>query len=130
MKEFDITSIKVNLDLSEAESRVIKETHEQEISNLQNTVKRLKERERGLKAQLLEYSRLKEQETTVRELQSRLKLNSMESKLLTLKVESLQTENKRLVSQTADYNKVLSDLEAARAKIKLLKKKLLSETST
>nr|GFB58464.1 protein CHUP1, chloroplastic [Tanacetum cinerariifolium] len=80
-------------------------------------------------AQLLEYSRLKEQETTVRELQSRLKLNSMESKLLTLKVESLQTENKRLVSQTADYNKVLSDLEAARAKIKLLKKKLLSETA-
>nr|GEY64318.1 leucine-rich repeat protein [Tanacetum cinerariifolium] len=70
-----------------------------------------------------------EQETTVRELQSRLKLNSMESKLLTLKVESLQTENKRLVSQTANYNKVLSDLEAARAKIKLLKKKLLSETA-
>ncbi|GJV44689.1 protein CHUP1, chloroplastic [Tanacetum coccineum] len=135
MKEFDITSIKANIDLSEAESppkgqsRVIKETQEQEINNLQSTVKRLKERERGLKAQLLEYSRLKEQETTVRELQSRLKLNSMESKLLTLKVESLQTENKRLVSQTADYNKVLSDLEAARAKIKLLKKKLLSETA-
>ncbi|GKC48109.1 protein CHUP1, chloroplastic, partial [Tanacetum coccineum] len=135
MKEFDITSIKANIDLSEAESppkgqsRVIKETQEQEINNLQSTVKRLKERERGLKAQLLEYSRLKQQETTVRELQSRLKLNSMESKLLTLKVESLQTENKRLVSQTADYNKVLSDLEAARAKIKLLKKKLLSETA-
>ncbi|GJZ64300.1 ALP1-like protein isoform X1 [Tanacetum coccineum] len=97
MKEFDITSIKANIDLSEAESppkgqsRVIKETQEQEINNLQSTVKRLKERERGLKAQLLEYSRLKEQETTVRELQSRLKLNSMESKLLTLKVESLTT---------------------------------------
>ena len=48
----------------------------------------------------------------------------MESKLLTLKVESLQTENKRLVSQTADYNKVLTDLEAAQAKIKILKKML------
>ncbi|PWA66328.1 hypothetical protein CTI12_AA323890 [Artemisia annua] len=135
MKEFDITSIKVNLDIPEAESppkvqsRVINETCEQEIKNLQNTVKTLKERERDLKAQLLEYSRLKQEETTVRELQSRLKLNSMESKLLTLKVESLQTENKRLESQTADYNKVLSDLEAARAKIKLLKKKLLSETA-
>ncbi|GKE07338.1 protein CHUP1, chloroplastic, partial [Tanacetum coccineum] len=33
------------------------------------------------------------------------------------------------LSQTADYNKVLSDLEAARAKINLLKKKLLSETA-
>ncbi|GJY45113.1 protein CHUP1, chloroplastic [Tanacetum coccineum] len=76
MKEFDTTSIKANLDLSEVESppkgqsRVIKETHEQEINNLQNTVKMLKERERDLKAQLLEYSRLKQQKTTVRELQS------------------------------------------------------------
>nr|GEV92177.1 zinc finger, CCHC-type [Tanacetum cinerariifolium] len=97
MKEFDITSIKANLNLSEAESRVIKETREQEISNLQNTVKRLKEHEHGLKALLLEYSRLKEQETKVRELQSHLEAARAKIKLLKKKLISKTTQNKERI---------------------------------
>lgn len=139
VKEFDITAMKVNLDLeiSESESEsspkgnacVIKETHEQEIKNLTNMVKILKERESNLEIQLLEHYGLKEQETTVKELQNRLKLNNMEAKLLTLKIESLKTENKRLEAQMMDYNKLVADLEAARAKIRVLKRKLRSETT-
>ncbi|GJX28467.1 protein CHUP1, chloroplastic [Tanacetum coccineum] len=55
------------------------------------------------------------------ELQNRLKLNNMEAKIFTLKIESLE-------AQMADYRKCLADLEAARAKIKMLKKRLKSES--
>lgn len=103
-------------------------THEQEIKNLRNTVRILKERENNLEIELLEYYGLKEQETAVMELQNRLKLNNMEAKLYALKIESLQTDNRRLEAQMADYKKVVADLEAARTKIKMLKKKIKSES--
>ncbi|CAK9165325.1 unnamed protein product [Ilex paraguariensis] len=104
-----------------------REDHEQEIKNLTNMVKILKERERNLEIQLLEYYGLKEQETAVMELQNRLKINNMEAKLFSLKIESLQADNRRLEVQVADYAKVVAELEAVKAKIKILKKKLRSE---
>lgn len=102
--------------------------HEQELNSLRNMVKTLKERERSLEIQLLEYYGLKEQETAVMELHNRLKINNMEAKLFNLKIESLQADKRRLEEQVADYARVVSELEAAKAKIKLLKKKLRSET--
>ncbi|KAI3759731.1 hypothetical protein L6452_07758 [Arctium lappa] len=105
-----------------------KDTHEQEITSLRNLVKILKERESNLEIQLLEYYGLKEQETAVMELQNRLKLNNMEAKLFALKIESLQADNRRLQAQMTDYTKAVSELEAARSKIKTLKRKLRSET--
>ncbi|KAL3840844.1 hypothetical protein ACJIZ3_025435 [Penstemon smallii] len=101
--------------------------HDREIRNLQRNVRILQERERNLEVQLLEYYGLKEQETAVMELQNRLRLNNMESKLYNLKIESLQSDNRRLEAQVADYAKVVTELEAAKAKIKLLRKKLRSE---
>ncbi|KAI3806846.1 hypothetical protein L1987_22761 [Smallanthus sonchifolius] len=137
VKEFDMTSVKTKPELPisdtnpppKVNSMVKTDGQEQEIKNLNNMVKMLKERERNLEDQLLEYYGLKEQETTVMELQNRLKLNNMEAKLFALKIESLETDNKRLESQMADYNKVLTDLEAARAKIKVLQKRLRSEAA-
>ncbi|XP_076916184.1 protein CHUP1, chloroplastic-like [Bidens hawaiensis] len=105
------------------------DSQEQEIKNLENMVKLLKERERNLEAQLLEYYGLKEQQTAVTELQNRLKLNTMEAKVFALKIESLEADNKRLASQVVDYNKALMDLEAARTKINVLKQKLRSEAA-
>ncbi|KAA8540324.1 hypothetical protein F0562_024757 [Nyssa sinensis] len=67
---------------------------------------------------------LKSKKLPVRELQNRLKINNMEAKLFTLKIESLQANNRRLVAQVADYAKVVAELEAARAKIKMLEKTL------
>ncbi|KAI3670508.1 hypothetical protein L1987_87844 [Smallanthus sonchifolius] len=137
VKEFDVTSIKKKLELPISNTNpppkvnllVKTDSQEQEIKNLKNMVKMLKERERNLEDQLLEYYGLKEQETAVMGLQNRLKLNNMEAKLFALKIESLETDNKRLESQMADYNKVLTDLEAAGAKIKALKKRLISEAA-
>ncbi|XP_057504007.1 protein CHUP1, chloroplastic-like [Actinidia eriantha] len=105
-----------------------REDYEQEIKYLNNMVRILRERERTLEIQLLEYCGFKEQETAVMELQNRLKINNMEAKLYNLKIESLQADNRRLELQVADYAKVVTDLESARAKVKLLKKKLKSET--
>lgn len=104
-----------------------KDEYEQEISHLQNMVRLLRERERNLEVQLLEYYGVKEQETTVMELQNRLKLNNMEAKLFSIKIESLHAENQRLDAQVAGHAKLVAELEAARVKIKLLKKKLRFE---
>ncbi|CAN1782208.1 Protein CHUP1, chloroplastic [Linum perenne] len=99
-----------------------------EISHLKNKVRLLEERERNLELQLLELYGLKEQQTAVMELQNRVKINNMETKLLTLKIETLQAENQKLQAQASHHMKTVSDLDAARTKIKLLKKKLRSQT--
>ncbi|WOH04078.1 hypothetical protein DCAR_0623484 [Daucus carota subsp. sativus] len=91
-------------------------------------VKNLKERERDLELQLLEYYGLKEQESSVMELQNRLKVNSMETKLYTLKIETLQADNKRLEAQVTDHARVVADLEVARSKLKKLKRELKLES--
>lgn len=101
--------------------------YEQEIRHLRNIVRSLRERERSLEVQLLEYYGLKEQETAVMELQNQLKINGMEAKLFSLKIQSLEADNRRLESQVADHAKVVAELEATRAKIKILKKKLRFE---
>lgn len=101
--------------------------YEQEIKCLRNMVKNLKERERDLEIQLLEYYGLKEQESAVMELHNRLEINSMETRLCTLKIESLQADNKRLEAQVMDHAIVVADLEVTRSKLKMLKGELKSE---
>ncbi|KAL8466053.1 hypothetical protein ACS0TY_035248 [Phlomoides rotata] len=98
-----------------------------EISSLWSKVEILEERERVLENQLLEYYGLKEQETAVTELQNRLRLHNMEAKLYNLKIESLQLDNKKLEAKVAGHEKVVTELESAQAKIKLLRKKLRFE---
>ncbi|KAF8400910.1 hypothetical protein HHK36_014213 [Tetracentron sinense] len=100
---------------------------EQEIINLKNMERILHEREMNLEFQLLEYYGLKEQETAVIELQNRLKINNMEAKLFTLKIKSLNADNRRLEAQVADYARVMAELESARAEIKVLKMKIRSD---
>ncbi|KAI3416959.1 uncharacterized protein J3R85_014952 [Psidium guajava] len=104
-----------------------RDVYEGEIKHLRSMVRMLRERERNLEGQLLEYYGLKEQEAAVVELQNRLKINNMEAKLFTLKIESLQADNRRLETQVADHAKVVAELDNARSKIKLLKKKLRFE---
>lgn len=101
--------------------------HEQEIKSLKNIVKTLQERERVLEIQLLDYYGLKEQETSIMELQNQLKINNVEAKVFGLKIESLMADKMRLEAKVADYAKVVAELEAAKVKIKHLKKKVRSE---
>ncbi|XP_065866797.1 protein CHUP1, chloroplastic isoform X2 [Euphorbia lathyris] len=104
-----------------------KEEYEQEIRHLKDIVGDLQEREKSLEFQLLEFYGLKEQETALLELHNRLELSNMEVKLLTLKMESLQAENHKLHEQVAGQEKLASELDTARAKIKLLRKMFRSE---
>jgi len=101
-----------------------KEEMEKEIDYLRNLVEALKERERSLEMQMIEYHALKEMEANLRELENRLKVSAMESKLLNLKIESLQADNQKLQAQASDYPRVVGELESAREKIQLLEKRL------
>ncbi|KAG9141452.1 hypothetical protein Leryth_001890 [Lithospermum erythrorhizon] len=101
--------------------------YEREIRSLRNMVKVLKERERDLEIELLEYYGLKEQEKAAMDLQNTLEINNMEAKLFRLKIKSLEGDKKRLEEQVADHAKVSAAFEKAKAKIKLLKNKLRSE---
>ncbi|XVF25069.1 hypothetical protein REPUB_Repub13aG0181900 [Reevesia pubescens] len=120
----EVETSRAELDTSRTFRSAEKDDYEQEIKHLRNMVRVLRERERNLEVQLLEYYGLKEQETVVLELQNRLKINNMEAKLFTLKIESLKSENQRLQDQVADHAKVVAELETARSRIKVLKKKL------
>ncbi|KAE8659538.1 Detected protein of confused Function [Hibiscus syriacus] len=109
------------------EISVEKDDDELEIKRLRNMVRMLRERERNLEAQLLEYYSLKEQEAVVMELENQLKKNNMEAKPFTLKIASLQSENQRLENQVADHSKVAVELQATKSRIEVLKKKLRKE---
>ncbi|KAJ0985520.1 hypothetical protein J5N97_003876 [Dioscorea zingiberensis] len=99
----------------------------QEIDDLRNLVNSYKGRERELETQLIEYYGLKEQNAAVGELQNRLKISTVEAKLLSLKIESLQDENKKLREELSDYLRVMNELKAAEAKINMLERTLRSD---
>ncbi|KAL6608327.1 hypothetical protein ACP70R_041390 [Stipagrostis hirtigluma subsp. patula] len=102
-------------------------SNDHEIHKLRDLVRSLQEREKTLELQLMECYGIQEQDATVKELENQLKINNVESKLYLLKIESLQSENQRLQAQLSDNSKIISELEATRAKCKQLKKKLASD---
>lgn len=99
---------------------------EEEIKNLRNLVQSLQERVTCLEMKLLEYHGLKEQEVSMRELQNRLKISATETKLLSLKIESLKAENEKLRAEASDYSRVVSELEMQSKNIAVLESKLTS----
>ncbi|KAL8043274.1 hypothetical protein ABFX02_09G109100 [Erythranthe guttata] len=99
--------------------------HEIEIRNLRSKVEILEEREIVLENQLLMcHYDLRAEETAVVELQNRLRLHNMEVKQYNLKIETLQLDKIKLEEKVADYANVVKELESAKAKIKMLRKKL------
>jgi len=99
-------------------------SNDHEIYKLRDLVRSLQEREKTLELQLMECYGLQEQDAAVRELENQLKISNVESKLYLLKIESLESENQKLQAQLSENSKIISELEATRAKCKLLKKKL------
>ncbi|XP_025610184.1 protein CHUP1, chloroplastic isoform X3 [Arachis hypogaea] len=104
-----------------------KDDYEKEVTKLKNIISMLQEREHSLEVQLLECCGLREQQKSVKELQNRLKISNMEAKMFSLKVQTLQSENHRLQEQVTDHAKVVAELEATKAKVELLQKKLKHE---
>ncbi|EYU21441.1 hypothetical protein MIMGU_mgv1a004777mg [Erythranthe guttata] len=101
------------------------EEHEIEIRNLRSKVEILEEREILLENQLhMCHYDLRAEESAVAELQNRLRLHNMEVKQYNLKIETLQLDKIKLEEKVADYANVVKELESAKAKIKMLRKKL------
>ncbi|THU52371.1 hypothetical protein C4D60_Mb10t03300 [Musa balbisiana] len=99
----------------------------QEIASLRELVSSLRERKRNLELQLLAYRGANEKEAAAKELENRLKISTVEAKLYALRIQSLQDDKRRLESQLADHSRTRNELEASRAKIKVLKQKLKAD---
>ncbi|RWW02315.1 hypothetical protein BHE74_00006660, partial [Ensete ventricosum] len=131
MQEFEVKSKQLettrNITVLEKPDTREQIMMEQEIASLRELVLSLREKERSLELQLLDYQGVKEQEAAVGELGNRLKISAMEVKLYILKIDSLQADNQRLKSQLSDYSRVISELDASREKIKHLKRKMESD---
>ncbi|CAN6441810.1 unnamed protein product [Victoria cruziana] len=115
-------------DINEAGDEAI--SMESEIKRLRNQTFVLQERVKSLEMQLLEYYGLKEQEKVIGELENHIKVQSMELKLLNLKMESLQADNQRLREEGENHSRTIEKLETARAKIKSLRKQMKAENDS
>jgi len=123
----DMKTFRIKKEPRNQIASVKRHEYEREVKDLKRKLRLLREKERDLEVKLLEYYGLKEQETEMLELRSRLKINDIEAELFSMKIQSLQVENKRLEAQVTDHSKVVAELEAAKAKTKLLKKKIRHE---
>ncbi|EPS71089.1 hypothetical protein M569_03676 [Genlisea aurea] len=103
------------------------EEHERMISTLQNKVEFLEERERILEMQLLEYYGLKEQEEVVTDLQDRIRMYDIEANVYQLQIESLQEDNRKLKAEASTHSEAMIELEAAKSRIHILRKKLMND---
>ncbi|KAI3967668.1 hypothetical protein MKX01_039578 [Papaver californicum] len=110
----------------EEQGRETEDGSENEILELTNMVKVLREKEKHIEIQLLEHYGLKGKEYAVMEIHNQLE-NSVESKIFGLKIESLLADKRRLEEQVADRLKVVAELESAKATIKLLNWKIKSD---
>jgi len=99
-----------------------------EIERLENLVEELQKREENLEGELLEYYGLMEQEASIVELQKRLKLNTVEIEMLNLKIDSLETQKKRVEEEVKESSLVKKELESARAKINELQRQMQMES--
>ncbi|KAI3883337.1 hypothetical protein MKX03_024553 [Papaver bracteatum] len=95
-----------------------------ELERLRNLVKELEEREVKLEGELLEYYGLKEQESDVTELQTQVKIKSVEIDMLNVTINSLQAERKKLQEEISQGVVARKELEIARNKIKELQRQI------
>ncbi|KAI3467148.1 hypothetical protein Pfo_023811 [Paulownia fortunei] len=100
-----------------------------ELERLRNLVKELEEREVKLEGELLEYYGLKEQESSIAELQKQLKIKTVEIDMLNITINSLQAERKKLQEEVSQGVVARKELETARKKIKELQKQIQLEAN-
>lgn len=86
---------------------------ENEVSFLRNMVCSLEERETSLLSQLLEFSNFNEQESSISQLKNQLEVKHVETKLYTLKMESLLSENHSLRARLSESSRNIAELEEA-----------------
>ncbi|XP_051145906.1 protein CHUP1, chloroplastic isoform X2 [Andrographis paniculata] len=100
-----------------------------ELERLRDLVRELEEREVKLEGELLEYYGLKEQESSISELQKQLKIKTVEIDMLNITISSLQAERKKLQEEASHGAVVRKELDNARKKIKELQKQIQLESN-
>ncbi|XP_027937504.1 protein CHUP1, chloroplastic-like isoform X1 [Vigna unguiculata] len=100
-----------------------------ELERLRNLVRELEEREVKLEGELLEYYGLKEQEADFVELQRQLNIKTVEIDMLKMTINSLQEERKKLQEELTHGASAKRELEAARSKIKELRRQIQLEAN-
>ncbi|KAH6771370.1 Hydroxyproline-rich glycoprotein family protein [Perilla frutescens var. hirtella] len=100
-----------------------------ELERLRNMVKEMEEREVKLEGELLEYYGLKEQESSISELQKQLKIKTVEIDMLNITINSLQAERKKLQEELSQGVAARKELEMARKKMKELQKQIQLEAN-
>lgn len=135
--EFPLPTDKYDTAAAAAEIKALKErAYESEMANnaselerLRNLVKELEEREVKLEGELLEYYGLKEQESSIAELQKQLKIKTVEIDMLNITINSLQAERKKLQDEVTQGGAARKELEMARKKIKELQRQIQLEAN-
>ncbi|CAJ1976702.1 unnamed protein product [Sphenostylis stenocarpa] len=100
-----------------------------ELDRLRNLVKELEEREVKIEGELLEYYGLKEQEADFVELQRQLEIKTVEIDMLKMTINSLQEERNKLQEELTHGASAVRELEAARSKIKELRRQIQLEAN-
>lgn len=95
-----------------------------ELDRLKNLVKELEEREFKLEGELLEYYGMKEQETSIGELQRQLQIKVVEIDMLKIKNNSLESQKKKMEEEVAKAMAMKKELEVSRTRIKELQKQI------
>ena len=98
-----------------------------EIEILQNAVKEMERKRRTLEGKLLEMYGIKEQRSYIAQLQKHLKVKTEEVDFLSITVNSLRAETKKLQEEVKEGVLVQKQLEIAKKRIKELHKKMTTD---
>ncbi|KAL5223005.1 hypothetical protein ABZP36_027718 [Zizania latifolia] len=99
----------------------------EEVERLKELWLSLLEREQRLQLRMAEIDELREQETTVRELEKLVSVAAVEARLLELKSSSLHEENRRLEARVSELDAVRAKLARAKEKLRELKARVQRE---
>ncbi|XP_073139894.1 protein CHUP1, chloroplastic [Henckelia pumila] len=103
--------------------------HASELERLRRLVKELEEREVKLEGELLEYYGLKEQESSIVELQKQLKIKSVEIDMLNVTINTLQAERKKLQEEVSQGATARKELEMTKKKLYDLQRQIQLEAN-
>lgn len=103
--------------------------HARELERLRIVVKELEEREVKLEGELLEYYGLKEQESSIVELQKQLKIKTVEIDMLNVTINTLQAERKKLQEEVSQGATVRKELEMTKKKLYDLQRQIQLEAN-
>lgn len=113
-----------NFEKSSLSYEATMDSNSAELDRLRNLVKELEEREFKLEGELLEYYGMKEQETSIGELQRQLQIKAVEIDMLKIKINSLETQKKKMEEEAAKAMIMKKELEVSRTRIKELQRQI------